>query len=172
MEATLANLYWHGAQAALSSQISCNCTIIHDEVKTTNILLDEDWVAKGSFGYIDPEYYKRKHLTEKFDMYSFGVVLFEVLCARLALICTTESNQESLAYWVRYCYQNGTIEHIVAPECFKMFCEIGMMSCLSGTERSSMNDIVRMLQFALPIFSSQDFFLRDYRPKAVFGESN
>lgn len=105
-------------------------------------------------------------------MYSFGVVLFEVLCARLALICTTESNQDSLAYWVRYCYQNGTIEQIVAPECFKMFCEIGVMSCLSGTERSSMNDIVRMLQFALPIFSSQDFFLRDYRPKAAFGESN
>nr|XP_043627605.1 leucine-rich repeat receptor-like serine/threonine-protein kinase BAM3 [Erigeron canadensis] len=130
--------------------------VIHRDVKSSNILLHESWAAKisdfglsrvgptnqpttyvntivkGTFGYLDPDYYATGKLTRKSDVYAFGVVMLELLCRKRALDRSLDEEQWNLARWVQEFIKEGTLSHIVdsdirgeiSPKCLKEFVQI------------------------------------------------
>ncbi|KAF8726295.1 hypothetical protein HU200_019754 [Digitaria exilis] len=167
------------AEALAYIQSSASPAILHRDVKSANILLDGEFNAKvsdfgasrlapadgaavatlvqGTLGYLDPEYLLTCQLTAKSDVYSFAVVVLELLTGRKAF--ATEDNEEgedgSLAFVFLAAVQEGRHREImdarvreeVAVEVLDEAAEL-VRQCLSMTsdQRPTMKEVASKLQ--------------------------
>ncbi|CAM6048068.1 unnamed protein product [Sphagnum compactum] len=160
----------------------CMPSIIHRDVKSSNILLSSKLVGKmadfglsklttvesashvstmvkGTAGYLDPEYYMNQQLTEKSDVFSFGIVLLEIICGRQPInTALQDRNQWNIGEWAKPHLEAGDIHSVIDKALDNKFNEesvwkvaqIAMMSIdPHGVNRPSMRQVVRNLREAI-----------------------
>ncbi|KAJ7966355.1 Receptor protein kinase [Quillaja saponaria] len=158
----------------------CSPRIIHRDVKSSNILLDNDFeahltdfgIAKslcssksytstyvmGTIGYIDPEYARTSRLTEKSDVYSYGIVLLELLTGRKAV-----DNESNLHNLILSKTANNAVMETVDPEITATCKDFGavkkvfqlalLCSKRQPSDRPTMHEVTHVLGSLVPSFS-------------------
>ncbi|XP_061338388.1 proline-rich receptor-like protein kinase PERK3 [Gastrolobium bilobum] len=163
--------------------------VIHRDFKASNILLENNFNAKvadfglakqapegranylstrvmGTFGYVAPEYAMTGHLLVKSDVYSYGVVLLELLTGRKPVDMSQPAGQENLVTWSRPILRNkDRLEELADPrlggrypkEDFIRVCTIAA-ACVApeASQRPTMGEVVQSLKMVQRVTEYHD----------------
>ncbi|KAD2393985.1 hypothetical protein E3N88_40962 [Mikania micrantha] len=169
------------AKALLYLHKDAPVRVIHCDVQPVNILLDESLNAKlssfwnarclsinktdchmsrinGTFGYMAPEYRIHGYLSTKADVYSFGVLILEIITGPVDR--SIDEEQWALAIWAQDSIKEGRLKQIVdtnirglvSPKCVKMFAQLAKR-CLHKQlkQRPTMAEVVVCLESILAL---------------------
>ncbi|KAG8057863.1 hypothetical protein GUJ93_ZPchr0002g23139 [Zizania palustris] len=164
------------AEALAYLHSSASPPIVHGDVKSPNILLGDNYIAKvtdfgasrmlpkdeiqfmtmvqGTLGYLDPEYLQERQLTEKSDVYSFGVVLLELITGKTAIYSDSTEERKGLASSFLMAFKENRLQSILDRNILgvgtELLQEVAQLAkcclCTKGEERPLMTEVAERLK--------------------------
>jgi hypothetical protein len=167
------------AKVILYLHEECESQIIHCDVKPQNILMDAQRCPKisdfglakllkadqtktftdirGTKGYVAPEWHRKLPVTVKVDVYSFGIVLLEIICCRKSVNQDLSEEEAILEEWVYQCFESGELGKLVNNEVvdkkqLERMVKVGLWCILDEPSlRPSMKKVLLMLEGTVDI---------------------
>ncbi|VYS71018.1 unnamed protein product [Arabidopsis thaliana] len=168
------------ARGILYLHEECSEQIIHCDIKPQNILLDEYYTPRisdfglaklllmnqtytltnirGTKGYVAPEWFRNSPITSKVDVYSYGVMLLEIVCCKKAV--DLEDNV-ILINWAYDCFRQGRLEDLTEDdseamndmETVERYVKIAIW-CIQEEHgmRPNMRNVTQMLEGVIQVF--------------------
>ncbi|PPR86086.1 hypothetical protein GOBAR_AA34607 [Gossypium barbadense] len=166
----------------------CSPRIIHRDIKSSNILLDSNLEARvsdfglaklledeethittivaGTFGYLAPEYMVSGRATDKTDVYSFGVLVLEVLSGKRPTDASFIEKGLNIVGWLNFLITENRQREIVDSNCVGMQAESldALLSvaiqcvCSNPEDRPSMHRVVQLLESEVMTPYPSDFY--------------
>ncbi|XP_034211900.1 probable leucine-rich repeat receptor-like serine/threonine-protein kinase At3g14840 isoform X4 [Prunus dulcis] len=151
--------------------------VVHRDIKATNVLLDKNLTPKisdfglakldeednthistriaGTYGYMAPEYAMRGYLTDKADVYSFGILVLEIVSGRNNTTYRAKEKSFYLLDWAQLLKGQGKLMDLVDPglgsdfnkEEMMLTINVALLCCnVTSTVRPTMSSVVSMLE--------------------------
>ncbi|KAF9602804.1 hypothetical protein IFM89_031573 [Coptis chinensis] len=161
--------------------------VVHRDVKSSNILLDRQWNSKvsdfglakllgsessyvttrvmGTFGYVAPEYASTGMLNERSDVYSFGILIMEIISGRNPVDYSRPPGEVNLVEWLKTMVANRNAEGVLDPKMLDKPSSRALKRALlvalkcvdpASQKRPKMGHVIHMLE-------ADDFPFRDDR---------